>query len=53
MNSIYFIFIKKMEQSDTTTLVTLDTLVHFRHSLRFTQAKAIISDKHKARCVKI
>jgi len=38
-----------MEQSDTTTLDTLVTLAHFSHSLRFTQAKPIISDHAKGR----
>ncbi len=31
-------------RSDTTTLGILGTLAHFRHSLRFNQAKPIISD---------
>jgi len=33
-----------MELSDTTTLGILGTLAHFSHSLRFNQAKPIISD---------
>jgi len=32
-----------MEHSDATTLDILGTLAHFSHSLRFTQAKPIIS----------
>ena len=35
---------RRLEQSDTTTLGILGTLAHFRHSLRYTQAKPIISD---------
>jgi hypothetical protein len=34
---------RSLERSDTTTLGILGTLVHFSHSLRFTQAKPIIS----------
>ncbi len=35
---------RSLELNDTTTLGILGTLVHFRHSMRFTYAKPIILD---------
>jgi hypothetical protein len=40
---------RSLEQSDTSTLGILVTLAHFSHSLRFSQAKPIISDQAQSK----